>query len=57
MRDGTDYGASEASYDTKVEAVRKQIKKGDVKIVFDPNTESVTIMTKHEWLKRSRSLE
>jgi uncharacterized protein YheU (UPF0270 family) len=53
MREGTDYGSVEYSYDTKVESVKKQIMKGDVKIVFDPDSESVTLMTKREWQKIS----
>jgi uncharacterized protein len=54
QREGTDYGAAEASYNTKIEQIRKQIEKGDVKIVFDPATESVTLLTKREWAKYSQ---
>jgi uncharacterized protein YheU (UPF0270 family) len=51
LRYGTDYGANEVPHDTKIEQVRKQISKGDIKVVFDPNTESVTLMTSAEWTK------
>lgn len=49
LREGTDYGAQEASYMTRLDQVRRQIDKGEVKIVFDPNEESVTLMTRAQW--------
>ena len=52
LREGTDYGAHEVSLETKMEQIRKQLKKSDIKIVFDPNSESVTLMTTHEWKKQ-----
>jgi uncharacterized protein YheU (UPF0270 family) len=51
LREGTDYGAAEVSFETKVEQIKRQLERGDIKIVFDPNTESVTIMTKRDWMK------
>ncbi len=54
-REGTDYGAAEISHDSKVERVRKQLERGDIKIVFDPDSESVTLMTKTDWLKLQKS--
>lgn len=53
LREGTDYGANEIATETKLKQIQKQIEKGDVKIIFDPNTESVTLMTKRDWLKVS----
>jgi uncharacterized protein YheU (UPF0270 family) len=50
-REGTDYGAQEVSQDSKIERVRKQLARGEIKIVFDPDSESVTLMTKTEWSK------
>lgn len=55
QREGTDYGVVEISYDTKILQIRKQIEKGQVKIVFDPNTETVTLMTLLEWKKQSKN--
>lgn len=49
QREGTDYGVSEVAHETKVQQLQKQIEKGHVRIVFDPNTESVTLMTEQEW--------
>jgi uncharacterized protein YheU (UPF0270 family) len=43
LREGTDYGAKEFPLEAKVAAVIRQLKKGEAGIVFDPQTESVTI--------------
>ncbi|MFV3407911.1 YheU family protein [Bdellovibrio bacteriovorus] len=51
QREGTDYGVNEVSYETKMQQVQKQIDKGHVRIVFDPNTESVSLMPELEWKK------
>jgi uncharacterized protein YheU (UPF0270 family) len=48
---GTDYGAQEIAHESKVRRVRQQLEKGDVKITFDPNTETVTLLTKNDWLR------
>lgn len=55
LREGTDYGREEVAYDTKAEQVKRQLARGDIKIVFDPNTESITFLTKDEWRKRPRA--
>ncbi len=44
LRYGTDYGAEEVSYEARLNQVRKQIKSGHVKIFFEPNTETVTLL-------------
>lgn len=44
LREGTDYGSSEVSLETKVGQVYKQLEKGDVKIFFEPESESVTLV-------------
>jgi uncharacterized protein YheU (UPF0270 family) len=49
LREGTDYGSVEISHDTKTKQVTKQLEKGDIKIVFDPNTDSATLMTTRAW--------
>jgi uncharacterized protein len=43
-RDGTDYGVVERSLDAKVAAVLGQLHRGDVRIVFDPETETTTLV-------------
>jgi uncharacterized protein len=43
LREGTDYGEQEFSLEDKVARVIGQLKKGEAKILFDPESESVTI--------------
>jgi uncharacterized protein YheU (UPF0270 family) len=43
-REGTDYGAVERSLEEKVADVRRQLERGDARIVFDPETETVNIV-------------
>lgn len=44
LREGTDYGLQETSLDDKVAQVLAQLRRGHAHIVFDPATESVTIV-------------
>lgn len=53
LREGTDYGLVEVSYEAKVEQVRKQIKSGAVRIVFDLTTETVSLLTDRDFKIRS----
>ena len=46
LREGTDYGAREYSFEDKVADVMRQLKKGEARILFDPESESVTIMVR-----------
>jgi len=43
LREGTDYGEKEFSLEDKVAHVISQLKRGEAQIVFDPETESVSI--------------
>jgi uncharacterized protein len=43
LREGTDYGEKELSLEDKVARVVRQLKKGEAQILFDPESESVTI--------------
>ena len=43
-REGTDYGLEERSLEAKVTDVRRQLERGEARIVFDPNTESINII-------------
>jgi uncharacterized protein YheU (UPF0270 family) len=47
-RDGTDYGEREATLDQKKAAVLRQLTSGEVSIVFDPETQTATIVTKEQ---------
>ena len=44
LREGTDYGEKEFSLQDKVAHVIGQLKRGDVRIVFDPESETVSIV-------------
>jgi uncharacterized protein YheU (UPF0270 family) len=46
LREGTDYGEREFSLAEKVSHVISQLKRGEVHIVFDPESETVSIATK-----------
>lgn len=43
-REGTDYGDRERTLEEKVADVRRQLERGEARIVFDPETESVNIV-------------
>lgn len=42
-REGTEYGARDVDLATKVAAVRKQLERGDVHVVFDAKSETVNL--------------
>lgn len=44
LREGTDYGEREASLDTKVAHVVRQLERGEAQILFDPQSESIDIV-------------
>jgi uncharacterized protein YheU (UPF0270 family) len=46
LREGTDYGERDVPFETKVLQVRRQLERREVEIVFDPNTESVSIVVR-----------
>jgi uncharacterized protein YheU (UPF0270 family) len=46
LREGTDYGEKEFSLEDKVARVIRQLKKGEARILFDPESESVTIVVR-----------
>ena len=54
-RDGTDYGAVERSVADKIAEVTAQLRSGEARIVFDPETETANIVTSRELRERGRS--
>ena len=44
LREGTDYGAVEWTFEQKVEQLRQAVARGEARIVFDPETETVTVL-------------
>ncbi len=51
LREGTDYGVQEVAYLKKKEQVERQISRGDVKIIYDQSTETVSLITANEFRK------
>lgn len=47
-REGTDYGPREYSLEEKRDQVLRSITRREVVIVFDPESESVTLVTRRE---------
>jgi uncharacterized protein YheU (UPF0270 family) len=45
LREGTDYGEQEYSLEQKLAHVYRQLERGEAHIVFDPNTETIDIVT------------
>ena len=44
LREGTDYGEVELTLAEKVARLRAAVERGEARIVFDPETESVTVL-------------
>jgi uncharacterized protein YheU (UPF0270 family) len=44
LREGTDYGERELSLDEKVARVLRLLERGDARIVFEPETQTVDIV-------------
>jgi uncharacterized protein YheU (UPF0270 family) len=45
LREGTDYGQRDVAFETKVAQVIRQLERGEARIMFDPVTQSVQIVT------------
>jgi uncharacterized protein YheU (UPF0270 family) len=43
LREGTEYGAREYSLEEKCAQVRAQLQRGEARILYDPDTETVTL--------------
>ncbi len=52
-REGTDYGERELSLEEKTESLMTQLKRGDIKLVYDPANESCTLVDK-KWASKER---
>ena len=44
LREGTDYGERESTFEGKVADVLRQLERGEAEIIFDPETESIDIV-------------
>jgi uncharacterized protein YheU (UPF0270 family) len=52
-RDGTDYGAVEKTLDQKAAALMRELDRGEAKLVFDAETESIGLMTAADFERAS----
>lgn len=44
LREGTDYGHRDIPLEEKRAVVRRQLERGEIRILFDPETETCTIV-------------
>ncbi|MCB5227238.1 YheU family protein [Alishewanella sp. 16-MA] len=52
LREGTDYGEQEVSLAVKVQAIRRQLKAGEVLIVYSELDETVNLMSKQHFMQQ-----
>jgi uncharacterized protein YheU (UPF0270 family) len=48
LREGTDYGDREFSHEEKVQQVMAGLKRGESRILFDPETSSITLLSQQD---------
>jgi uncharacterized protein len=53
LREGTDYGERDFSLAQKVAHVIRQLERGEARVMFDPNTESVDIQVVTAAMRRA----
>ena len=46
LREGTDYGAREFTHEQKVAQLLAALERGEARILYDPATESVTLLAR-----------
>lgn len=49
LREGTDYGLQERSFDSKVQALVQKLKRGDAILTYDPTLDSFNVVAKEEF--------
>lgn len=54
-REGTDYGHKDHSLEDKMQTVYRQLERGEVAIVFDPDSQTCNIVTRDALAKAARS--
>ena len=55
LREGTEYGPRDYSLEEKIAAVMRQLERGEVAIVFDPETGTVSIVVASPPGRKARS--
>jgi uncharacterized protein YheU (UPF0270 family) len=53
LREGTDYGEKDFSLEQKVAHVMRQLERGEARVMFDPNSETVDIQVVTATMRRS----
>ena len=51
LREGTDYGLNEVDHAKKFLQIHNRITKKEFLITFDPETESINLLTRQQWDK------
>ncbi len=54
LREGTEYGAEDVTLEVKVAQVMRQLERGEARVIFDPETEVVDIVTARSLGRGSR---
>jgi uncharacterized protein len=57
LREGTDYGVNEVEYAKKHEQILNKINKNEFLITFDPETESVNLLTRQQWAQLQKGID
>jgi uncharacterized protein YheU (UPF0270 family) len=52
LREGTDYGRRDVDHDEKIAQVRRQLERGEARILFDPLDSSVKIVAAERGFRR-----
>jgi uncharacterized protein YheU (UPF0270 family) len=55
-RDGTDYGAVEKTSEQKAAALMHLLQRGEATLAFDPETETLSVLTKAELSRLTRGV-
>jgi uncharacterized protein YheU (UPF0270 family) len=53
LREGTDYGVQDFSLEQKVAHVMRQLERGEARVMFDPNSETVDIQVVTTAMRRT----
>jgi uncharacterized protein YheU (UPF0270 family) len=54
LREGTDYGDRDYSLEQKVAHVMRQLERGEARIMFDPNSETVDVVVHKSTAEKKR---
>ncbi len=52
LREGTEYGERDVPLDQKVQHVLRQLERGEARVIFDPETEVVDLVTESSLRRR-----